>query len=202
MISFLTGQLAFKRENGVVIDVGGVGFKVTIPFSTYRDLPREGEPVTLQTILLVREDDLSLYGFATEEEREMFKLLHSLTGVGAKLALHVLSSLPVPRIVEAVQNSDTALLCQVPGIGKKRAERFIFDLKQMSHPLLLTPVMSSVPRAAPGYASNERVREAVEALQALGCKPQEAQNAIARAVALLGDQADLADLVKEGLRHR
>ncbi|MFB3789206.1 MAG: Holliday junction branch migration protein RuvA [bacterium] len=202
MISFLTGLLAFKRENGVVIDVGGVGFKVTIPFSTYRELPREGEPVTLQTILLVREDDLSLFGFATEEEREMFKILHGLTGVGAKLALDVLSSLPVPRIVEAVQNHDTALFCQVPGIGKKRAERFIFDLKQVSHPLLLAPVQSGVTRTAPAYTSNERVREAIEALQALGCKPQEAQNAIARAVAVLGDQAELSDLVKEGLRHR
>ncbi|HOJ60233.1 MAG TPA: Holliday junction branch migration protein RuvA [bacterium] len=202
MISFLTGQLALKRENLAVVNVGGVGFKVTIPISTYRELPREGEPVTLQTILLVREDDLSLYGFATEEERDMFKLLQSISGVGAKLAMDVLSSLPVSRIVEAVQTGNTALFCQVPGIGKKRAERFLFDLRQLSHPLLLTPVMPGARRSPMAAATNERVREAIEALLALGCKPQEAQNAIAQAVSLLGEEAEVTELVKEGLRHR
>ncbi len=201
MITFLSGVLASKRENSAVIKIGGVGFEVAISVSTYRELPRVGEPVTLHTHLLVREDNLSLCGFALEDEREMFRILLGVSGVGAKMAMDVLSSLPVNRIVEAVQKEETALLCQIPGIGKKRAERLLFNLKQLNHALLLAPVSTS-GKAAEEVLDNDHVREAISALEALGCKPHEAHRAIGEAVAVLGEEAGASELIKEGLRHR
>jgi holliday junction DNA helicase RuvA len=202
MITFLSGILAAKQEHRAVINVGGVGFEATISLATYRDLPRVGEPVTLQTHMLVREDEIGLCGFAQEEEREMFRILLGVSGVGAKMAMDILSSLPVNRIVEAVQREEIALLCQIPGIGKKRADRLLFNLKQINHPLLLSP--ASLQEGAPAHPAlqNDNVREAAAALGALGFKPYEAQHAISEAVSLLGDRATVSDLIKEGLRRR
>ncbi|MGC9329868.1 MAG: Holliday junction branch migration protein RuvA [Candidatus Hinthialibacter sp.] len=202
MITFLTGVLAAKREYSAVVNVGGVGFEAAVSLSTYRELPRVGEPVTLYTHLIVREDDISLCGFATEEEREMFRILLSVSGVGVKMAMDILSSLPAGRIVDAVQRGDSVVLCQIPGIGKKRAERLLFNLKQMNHPLLLAPAVGEPAKTAAALPQNEAIREAVAALEALGCKPFEAHRAIAEAVSLLGEQSSVSALIKEGLHHR
>lgn len=202
MITFLSGILAAKQEHRAVIDVGGVGFEAAISLTTYRELPRVGEPVTLQTHMLVRDDEISLCGFAQEEEREMFRILLGVNGVGAKVAMDILSSLPVGRIVEAVQREEIALLCQIPGIGKKRADRLLFNLKQINHPLLLSPVSSQEGVPVRPALQNENVREAVAALEALGFKPYEAQRAISEAISQLGERATVSDLIKEGLRRR
>ncbi|RJP31178.1 MAG: Holliday junction branch migration protein RuvA [Candidatus Omnitrophota bacterium] len=202
MITFLTGKLADKNEHSAVIDVGGVGFKVSIPLSTYRELPRHGESVTLHTHLAVREDEFQLYGFATEDEREVFLILLSVSGVGAKMAIDVVSHLPVERLVEAIRKNEHALLCQVPGIGKKRAERIVFDLKNTKHPLFLRHAFASKGGESKSIPSNQHVTEAVEALIALGCKPLEAQRAIAEAIHVLSEDAEVASLIKEGLRRR
>ena len=202
MITFLSGVLASKSENSAVIDIGGVGLEAAISVSTYRELPRVGESVTLHTHLLVREDNLSLCGFALEDEREMFRILLGVSGVGAKMAMDVLSSLPVNRIVEAVQKEETALLCQIPGIGKKRAERLLFNLKQLNHALLLAPVVASSDQATAEIPDNDNIREAISALEALGCKPHTAHRAIGEAVSILGEDAGTSELIKEGLRHR
>ncbi len=201
MITFLCGILSSKTEHRAVINIGGVGFEAAISLSTYRDLPRVGEVVTLHTHLIVREDDISLCGFAQEQEREMFRILLNISGIGVKMAMDILSSLPVNRIVEAIQKEETALLCQIPGIGKKRAERLLFNLKQLNHPLLTTPIASPGVKAVP-LARNENILEATAALEALGCKPFEAQRAIGEAVAILGEEASVSDLIKEGLRLR
>ena len=202
MITFLSGVLASKSENSAVIDIGGVGLEAAISVSTYRELPRVGESVTLHTHLLVREDNLSLCGFALEDEREMFRILLGVSGVGAKMAMDVLSSLPVNRIVEAVQKEETALLCQIPGIGKKRAERLLFNLKQLNHALLLAPVVASSDQATAEIPDNDNIREAISALEALGCKPHTAHRAIGEAISILGEDVGTSELIKEGLRHR
>ena len=202
MITFLSGVLASKTENRAVVDVGGVGFEAAISLSTYRELPRAGEPVTIHTHLLVREDEISLCGFAALEEREMFRILLGVSGVGAKMAMDVLSSLPVNRIVEAVQKEETALLCQIPGIGKKRAERLLFNMKQISHPLLLAPVSSTGEDKKPSVPQSDSIREAIAALEALGVKTQDAHRAIGEAVSRLGENAEVSQLIKEGLHYR
>ncbi len=202
MITFLTGLLAGKNEHRAVISVGGVGFETIISLTTYRDLPRIGELVTLHTQLLVREDDLSLCGFSKEDEREMFRILMGVSGVGAKMAMDILSSLPVNRIVEAVQKEEIALFCQIPGIGKKRAERFLFHLKQSTHPILTHPVVTKSGESIPPLPKSDNIQEAMAALEALGFKPHEAQRAIVEAVSNLGEAATVSELIKEGLRYR
>lgn len=202
MITFLSGILAAKQEHRAVINVSGVGFEAAISLITYRELPHTGEPVTLHTHMLVREDEISLCGFAQEEEREMFRILLGISGVGVKMAMDILSSLPVRRIVEAVQREDFALFCQIPGIGKKRADRLLFNLKQLTHPLLTAPLSMKEGIPAPSLPKNANVQEAIEALEALGCKPFEAHRAVAEAISQLGEQASVSDLIKEGLRRR
>ncbi len=186
-----------------MIDVGGVGFTVWIPLTTYRELPAPGETVIIHTHLYLREDEIRLFGFASKEEREIFQLLVGLSGIGNKVALDILSHLPVPRLVEAVQKDEPGLLCQVPGIGKKRAEKLIFDLKRISHPVFLAPVsVKASESSATASGSSGKRREAEDALITLGCKPQEAQRAIAAAIAHLGEDVDVTQMVKEGLKHR
>ena len=202
MITFLSGILANKQDHLAVIDVNGVGFHVVIPISTYRELPKVGDPVTIHTKLILREDDISLYGFATEQERQMFDILMTVSGVGCKMAIDVLSALPVFRIVEAVQKEEIALLCQIPGIGKKRAEKLVFDLKRQKHPLLLSPVSYGETQSTSPAATSLSAREALDALLALGCKPPEAHHAVAEAVKHLGENAPVQELIREALKHR
>lgn len=202
MITFLSGILAAKQDNLAVIDVNGVGFAVIIPISTYRELPKAGDPVTLHTVLILREDDIRLFGFATEEERQLFDILMGVSGVGAKMAIDILSHLPVERVVEAVQKEEIALLTQVPGIGKKRAEKLVFDLQRQKHALLLAPISHGQSSTVAPTAQSSAVREAVEALLALGCKPHEAHHAAAQAVQNLGENALVQDLIREALKYR
>jgi len=202
VIAFLSGKLAEKREDLAVIAVGGVGFNVVIPLTVYRELPRVNEPVTLHTHTIVREDDISLYGFTTREERETFRILLGVSGVGAKMAIDVISHLPVNRLIESVQKGEGALLCQVPGIGKKRAEKLIFELKRSKHPLLLAPIQTTDGSPKTPIPESGNISEAIAALEALGCKPHEAHRAISEAIEHLGNDADVSKLVKEGLRRR
>lgn len=202
MISFVAGVLAEKRETHAVVDVGGVGFKAEIPLTTYRELPREGESVTLRTHLHLREDEIRLFGFMTGGELMMFELLLGVSGVGARMALDIVSHLPVGLFVKAVQEGDTALLCRAPGVGKKRAERLVFDLKGSKHPLLLAPpgtVETGTPPTPPAEGAEA---EAADALVALGLQPQAAHRAVRKALETLGKDAGVQELIKEGLRRR
>lgn len=200
MIDFLTGTLTDKREDFAIIGVGGVGFRVNIPLSTYRELPRSGEAVHLFTVLIVREDDMKLFGFATETERDLFNILSSLSGVGGKLAMDILSYVPAIVLAQAVQHNEPALLCQAPGVGKKRAEKIIFELSRQKHPLLLSPVPSE-PGGKEVPASDANI-EAHEALLALGLKPADAQRTLSKAVETLGAEANVSALIKEALKYR
>ncbi len=200
MIDFLSGTLTDKHETYAIIGVGGVGFRVNISLSTYRQLPRTGEAVNLYTVLIVREDDLKLFGFATETERNLFNILSGLSGVGGKLAMDILSYVPPSVLAQAVQRDQPALLCQAPGVGKKRAEKIVFELSRQKHPILLTTPSPETPgEAAP---VSDSAQEALEALLALGLKPADAQRTLSTAVETLGDKADAAALIKESLKHR
>jgi Holliday junction DNA helicase RuvA len=129
MIGHLKGRLAAKHPPQVVVDVGGVGYEVDVPMSTFYNLPATGEPVTLHTHLVVREDAHTLYGFGTLDERAVFRQLIRISGVGARTALAVLSGLSVAELAQAVATQEPARLTKVPGIGKKTAERLLLELK-------------------------------------------------------------------------
>jgi Holliday junction DNA helicase RuvA len=129
MIAKLSGKLADINFTECIIDVHGVGYQVFIPMSTYDKLPREGEDVSLFINTQVREDAISLYGFATKAEKQLFEILISTTGVGPKLALSILSSMPVESFTSAIINGDLNTIKRISGIGKKTAERLIVELK-------------------------------------------------------------------------
>jgi len=129
MIGRMTGILAAKNPPQILLDVGGVGYEIDVPMSTFYNLPAAGEKVALQTHMIVREDGHFLYGFLTEDERAAFRQLLKITGVGARIALAVLSGMSVRELAQAVTLQETGRLVKIPGIGKKTAERLLLELR-------------------------------------------------------------------------
>ena len=175
MIVFLDGKLVEKMPTRIVLDVGGVGYEVLIPLSSYDALPAPGHPCRVLTYDLVREDDHLLYGFVTVAEREMFERLMSVNGIGPRLALSALSGLSVRELKRAVAAGDVKRLSSVSGIGRKTAERMIVELRDKIGPA------EALEAASAEHALSEQdllVRDAVLALISLGYKRAEAQNLI------------------------
>ncbi len=178
MIDRLAGTLAAVAGEDVVVDVGGVGFLVEVSTITYRDLPAVGEPVVLLTHLQVREDALQLFGFSTEEERQLFRLLIGVSKIGPRLAVAVLSSRRAVALRQALATGDVAVFSSVPGIGKKTAERLILELKDKVGDLGLSAVAEAgvtVPGAEEGPLSLARA-----ALLELGFAAAEADKLLAK----------------------
>jgi Holliday junction DNA helicase RuvA len=165
MIGRLHGKLAAKNPPQVLVDVAGVGYELDVPMSTFYGLPATGEPVTLYTHLVVREDAHTLYGFATLEERATFRQLIRISGVGARTALSVLSGLSVSDLAQAIATQDAARLTRIPGIGRKTAERLLLELK------------GKLTEASIGPA-REQGADVLDALLALGYSDKEAHAAI------------------------
>jgi Holliday junction DNA helicase RuvA len=130
MIALLTGKIAFKSPEYVILDVNGVGYRVQIPFSTYYELPEEGIAVALNIYTHVKEDAISLYGFRTVAEKNFFQLLISVSGIGPKVGKDILSNCQVEDLSGAILRGDVSRLCTIPGIGKKTAERLVLELKE------------------------------------------------------------------------
>lgn len=180
MIGRLTGSLLEKQPPHILLDVQGVGYELDAPMSTFYRLPALGESVTLHTHMVVREDAQLLYAFAEKRERELFRELIRLNGVGPKLALALMSGLEADELIRAVQVQDTSALVRVPGVGKKTAERLLIELRDRfkaweALPGSLKPLASGGGVAAAASQSSD----AVSALIALGYKPQEASRAVA-----------------------
>ncbi|NND89909.1 MAG: Holliday junction branch migration protein RuvA [Granulosicoccus sp.] len=172
MIGRLTGVLLEKNPPGLLIDVQGLGYEVDSPMSTFYALPALGETVSLYTHLVVREDAQLLYGFMTRTERLLFRALLKVNGVGAKVALAILSGLSTDEFLSCVATKDVAALVRVPGIGKKTAERLLVELQDKVESLGIVPLP---PGASQPVADDPSAREqAEEALIALGYKPAEA----------------------------
>lgn len=169
MIGRLSGMLVGKAPPQVVVDVLGVGYEVDVPMSTFFNLPGLGEKVTLLTHFVVREDAQQLFGFLTDGERQTFRQLVRISGVGPRTALSILSGLSVDDLASAVSRQDSARLVKVPGIGKKTAERLLLELKGKFGPDL---------GATPGPALEESANDILQALIALGYSDREANNAL------------------------
>jgi holliday junction DNA helicase RuvA len=168
MIGSLRGRIASKSPPQLTVEVGGLGYELEAPMSTFFHLPGVGEEVRLLTHLVVREDAHVLYAFATEEERRLFRSLIRVSGVGPKIALALLSGISVTAFIECVQREDTSALTRVPGVGRKTAERLIVELRdRLSAP-------QSLPGAVPVTGAASPESEAYDALVALGYRPAEA----------------------------
>jgi Holliday junction DNA helicase RuvA len=194
MIGWLKGVVLAKHPPGLLLDVHGVGYEVEAPMSTFTELPAPGETTTLFIHHLVREDAQLLYGFARAADRDTFRALLKVNGVGGKVALAILSSMDGDALARTVNEGDLAALTRVPGIGKKTAERLVVEMRDRLQGLVASAPIAA-GSAAPAPA--DRVSEAVSALIALGLKPQEASRRVAAI-----DDPGLApeELVRRALR--
>jgi len=192
MITFLKGTLTDALPTQAVIDVNGIGYEVLIPLSSFEKLPALGQAVTLKTQLVVREDSQTLYGFATDDERDLFKLIQSVSGIGPRLALNVLSGMSVVTFKGAIGAGDVKLLSSINGVGKKTAERMVLELKDK------VGVATALGQAA--APRDKTIADAAAALEALGTKPAEAQKAAQAAQAMLGPKAAVEELVRAALK--
>ena len=197
MIDFIEGTVESKAPGELVISAGGVGFLLACSNATLAEAPAKGEKWRCHTVLNVREDAMELFGFATRQERAMFKRLCQVTGVGAKTALGVLSALPLRDLSVAIVTGDVAALSRAPGVGKKTAQRIVLELKDKVEQQDISAA-SAAGAAAPAAMVGDAQREAQAALQALGYTAAEA----ARAINLVRDQADTVDqLIMLALRQ-
>lgn len=198
MIAFISGKLIYKTTESVVIDVGGVGYEVFIPLSTFYILPELGEPTSLKVYTHVREDAIQLYGFLTQDERDVFQLLISVSGVGPKLARNILSGIAVSDLVTAIGSSDNKKLSSIPGIGGKSAERLILELRDKIKAISL----KGVPEHKEAVGDSDPLsNDVASALENLGYKPQQAEEAVKKAKASLTDDASFETFLKEALKH-
>jgi holliday junction DNA helicase RuvA len=203
MITFLHGKLVEAQPAQVTIEVHGVGYEVLVPLSSFDRLPPVGSDLQLLTHLSIREDAHVLYGFVTAAERELFRLLvHTVSGVGPKLALNVLSGMSVAGFSGAVAAGDFKALAGISGVGRKTAERMVVELKDKLGQLGGGALPGGAAASGGGLATGDvRVNDAVAALVALGFKPADALTAARAAVAMLGPTAPVEQIVRACLKR-
>src|SRR5216110_1472126 len=199
MITFLHGKLVEALPTQVTVDVNGVGYEALIPLSSYDKLPKPGQEVKLLTHLAVREDAHTLYGFMTSAERELFRMLiNTVSGIGPKIALNILSGISVTAFRGAVANGDVKVLSQISGVGKKIAERIVVELKDKIGAAGAWEAISAERALSP---EDQKVNDGVLALIALGFKQMEAHDTVRSALNTLGPKATLEDLVRASLKR-
>jgi len=193
MIGRLSGTLLEKNPPAILINVQGVGYEVDVPMSTFYGLPELGQPVELHTHFVVREDAQLLFGFSTNLERSLFRALLKVNGVGAKVALSILSGMNTEEFFQCVANKDAVALTRVPGIGKKTAERLLVELQDKVDALAGGSVQAGLPV---DNATSPRA-QATDALLALGYKPAEAKRLLDKTVT---DDQSVEDMIRAALR--
>ena len=199
MITSISGTLVSATPLIAVIETGGLGYEVHIPVTTAERLPPTGKQAKLYTLAVYREDSATLYGFASEEERNFFRLLvEKVTGVGPKMALSVMSKLSLATLKSAIASGDVNLLAKCPGIGKKTAERLVIELRDKLNPADFGTVSAGHSTAATP-AMDGRLSDAVLALTALGYKSADADKAVRQAWIALGPTASVEALIKKAL---
>lgn len=195
MIALLTGEIAHRSVDHLIVDVGGVGYRLTIPLSTFYALPEEGN-VRLHVHTQVKEDAIQLFGFLTPEEKELFLLLITVSGVGPKLSVNILSNIPAQELKVALRDRNTVRLAAIPGIGKKTAERLVLELQEKVR--RLGPVQENMPAPHREAAAVGAADDAVSALINLGYKETQARKVVDALETAPG--APLEDILKGALK--
>jgi Holliday junction DNA helicase RuvA len=199
MIANIKGILIQKSVNGIVIDVHGIGYHVFVPLSTFYELPDIGLPVSLKIHTHVKEDAIQLFGFRTSEEKDVFQLMISVAGIGPRLATNILSGIAAPELARAVCAEDLKKLVSIPGIGKKMADRMIFELKDK---LLKIILVEEEPFPGSDEDSSERVKEdALSALVNLGYKNSLAKDVVEKVIEESDGDVILETLLKKALKR-
>ncbi|NLN38511.1 MAG: Holliday junction branch migration protein RuvA [Smithella sp.] len=198
MIALLSGKIAYKGISHIVVDAQGVGYRVFIPLTTFYELPEVDEAVTLHIHTSVRDDAITLFGFYSREERELFQLMISVSGIGPKVAVNILSGISSPELLEAISTGNLAKLVTIPGIGKKMAERLILELREK---VIRKMALDKAGAADAGRRGNDEMREDVlSALVNLGYKAAKARGALDKAVSDAGDEPAMDQLLKKALK--
>ncbi|MFC1511321.1 Holliday junction branch migration protein RuvA [Candidatus Margulisiibacteriota bacterium] len=196
MISHLNGILEHIDKNHLVVDVGNIGYRVNVATSSLARLPKIGEKIKLYTCQVVREDDISLYGFISKEERNLFAVLLTVSGIGPKASQNILSAFPIDKLVTAITQGNVDLICSVPGIGKKTAQKLVIELKEkIARAYAIKP--SDMAIGIQGDAPI--VSDAISALISLGYSPREARDTILKSGMDLASQS-VEDVVKQALK--
>ncbi len=193
MIGSLRGQLIAKQAPLIIVECAGVGYEVETPMSTFLELPAVGTEIFLHTHLLVRDDAHSLFGFSTQAEKVLFRLLLKVSGVGAKMSLAILSGMGVGDFERCVRYEDTAMLVKIPGVGKKTAERLIIEMRDK---IEQSPAQAIMAKA--GKVVTDSRSEAIDALVALGYRPAEVKRLLAR---LDIEDKSAEDIIRLALRQ-
>lgn len=197
MIAQLTGILESIDPGHIVVDVGGVGYRVNVPASIIGRLPKVGEKVKIFTYQVVREDALELYGFLRKEERNLFTMLLSVSGIGPKIAAGLLSGIKMEDLVVAITKGNVDLITSIPGVGLKTAQRLVIELKEKiskAYSIAGSDVMKGLPGEDP------LIGDAISALMALGYSPREARDAIMKAGIDLSKAKGVEEIIKQSLK--
>ena len=195
MITSLKGTLTEISPTNITINVGGIGYEILIPLSTFDKLPKVDSECRILTYLHVREDILQLYGFKTHEERDLFKLLIGISGIGPKMGLTILSGMTTETLKNAIATEDTELLSKTPGIGKKTAQRMIVELKERIGGITIKTT-KPIPKE-----EEILLKDGIRALVNLGYKQLPAQSALEKALAEAKDKIELEELLKKALKY-
>ena len=195
MIGFLRGVIIKKQPPFLLLDVQGIGYEIEAPMTTFYVLPEINNEVEIFTHLVVRDDAHLLFGFATEDERHLFRILIKVNGVGAKMGLTILSGIEADEFALCVQNNDAARLTKLPGVGKKTAERLIVEMRDRLDGL---PKISVTLNSENLNLANDPVNEAVSALIGLGYKPSEASRFV---LAITAEVLSSEELIREALKN-
>ena len=197
MIGHLKGQIISKNPPEILLEVSGIGYELLCPMSTFYELGNLNDEILLFTHLSIKEDAHTLFGFISKDEKNIFRELIRVNGVGPKVALAILSHLAVPSLIECIANEDSDLLAKTPGIGKKTALKLIVELQDRLSKVELTS--SSIPNNAIQKSSNPNTQQAIEALQSLGFKTKEANNMVSKI-----EDKDLSteQLIRQALQNK
>jgi len=196
MYEYISGKIITKEPTTAIVDVQGIGYKIFIPLSTYENIGQPGDSVKLLTHFKVREDDQSLYGFASDPERDLFRLLIDVSGIGARTGISILSGASVNEFKQRIINEDVKALTLIPGIGKKTAQRIIVELAEKLPKLNTGDAMAPTALIS---TKTQVVDEAIRALVSLGYNKITAEKSVTKAVANLGNAATLEQYIKTAL---
>jgi holliday junction DNA helicase RuvA len=198
MIALISGKIASKSISNVIIDVQGVGYRVFIPLTTFYELPETGATITLHIHTNVKEDAINLFGFYTTQERDLFQLMISVSGIGPKMSMNILSGIPAQELLGAISDGNVNKLIRIPGVGKKMAERLILELKEK---VIKKMMLEELPRADSQNRLDDMIAEdVISALVNLGYKNNIAKDALDKAIRESSGEMVMDQLLKKTLK--
>jgi holliday junction DNA helicase RuvA len=198
MIALISGKIVYKGISHVIVDVQGVGYRIFIPLTTFYELPEAGEAITLHVHTNVKQDAINLFGFYTVQERDLFQLMISVSGIGPKMSMNILSGISAQELLRAISGGNVGKLVNIPGVGKKMAERLILELKEK---VIKKMMLGETPAADDQHEANEMIMEdALSALVNLGYKSNVAKDALDKVLRSSDEEVGMDTLLKKTLK--